>query len=269
MSIQDLVDRTYGPFPYRTDPEKVAEYALLCGADPSAGVPPALAGALLFSVTPALLGDPEAADDMQSVIHGDQSFTWHRPMAFGEELAVTGTLTRARERGGVWFTSFEMSVNAGDDEVVSGTSTFLMSGAGTAPAAATEEMEVPLPHAGSVSEVVGDLGDEEAVVGRFGASRSDLVRYAGASRDWNPIHWDHAAAVDAGLGGVVVHGLFQSGWLVEFARRAGMTTSSSKARYRRPLPAGRPVDVVGKRTDSGCSLALRDDEGDYVVVSID
>ena len=31
------------------------------------------------------------------------------------------------------------------------------------------------------------------------ASRADLVRYAGATRDWNPIHWDHDAAVAAGL----------------------------------------------------------------------
>lgn len=36
----------------------------------------------------------------------------------------------------------------------------------------------------------------------------DLVRYAGASGDFNPIHYDHHAARDAGLDGVIAHGLY-------------------------------------------------------------
>lgn len=42
-------------------------------------------------------------------------------------------------------------------------------------------------------------------------TRADLVRYAGASGDFNPIHWSDRAAVDLGLGGVIAHGLFTMG----------------------------------------------------------
>ncbi len=38
-------------------------------------------------------------------------------------------------------------------------------------------------------------------------TRADLVHYAGASGDRNPIHWSDVAAQDAGLPGVVAHGM--------------------------------------------------------------
>jgi acyl dehydratase len=38
--------------------------------------------------------------------------------------------------------------------------------------------------------------------------RSDLVRYAGASGDFNPIHWSDRVASSVGLPGVIAHGMF-------------------------------------------------------------
>lgn len=37
--------------------------------------------------------------------------------------------------------------------------------------------------------------------------RARLVRYAGASGDLNPIHWNERFAVEVGLPGVIVHGM--------------------------------------------------------------
>ncbi|CAG7579987.1 MaoC/PaaZ C-terminal domain-containing protein [Rhodococcus opacus] len=42
-------------------------------------------------------------------------------------------------------------------------------------------------------------------------TRGDLVRYAGASGDMNPIHFNDAAAEAAGLPGVLAHGMFTAG----------------------------------------------------------
>lgn len=39
-------------------------------------------------------------------------------------------------------------------------------------------------------------------------TRADLVRYAGASGDFNPIHYSDRAATDAGLPGVIAHGMY-------------------------------------------------------------
>jgi acyl dehydratase len=38
--------------------------------------------------------------------------------------------------------------------------------------------------------------------------RSDLVRYAGASLDFNPIHWNERVAQQVGLPDVIAHGMF-------------------------------------------------------------
>lgn len=42
-------------------------------------------------------------------------------------------------------------------------------------------------------------------------NRADLVRYAGASGDFNPIHWNERFAADVGLPGVIAHGMFTMG----------------------------------------------------------
>jgi acyl dehydratase len=42
---------------------------------------------------------------------------------------------------------------------------------------------------------------------RYGVTRADLVRYAGASGDFNPIHWSDRIAGQVGLPGVIAHGM--------------------------------------------------------------
>ncbi|MGH8869170.1 MAG: MaoC/PaaZ C-terminal domain-containing protein [Actinomycetes bacterium] len=41
----------------------------------------------------------------------------------------------------------------------------------------------------------------------FHLRRADLVRYAGASGDFNPIHWNDRVAAEVGLPGVIAHGM--------------------------------------------------------------
>ena len=41
----------------------------------------------------------------------------------------------------------------------------------------------------------------------FRVTRQDLVRYAGAAGDFNPIHWSDRVAATVGLPGVIAHGM--------------------------------------------------------------
>ncbi|MCY0876545.1 MAG: MaoC/PaaZ C-terminal domain-containing protein [Firmicutes bacterium] len=50
-------------------------------------------------------------------------------------------------------------------------------------------------------------GKELPVLTRGPVTRLDLVRYAGASGDFNPIHTVEEFAIEAGLGGVIAHGM--------------------------------------------------------------
>ena len=42
----------------------------------------------------------------------------------------------------------------------------------------------------------------------YAVTRADLVRYAGASGDRNPIHWSDRVATSVGLPGVIAHGMY-------------------------------------------------------------
>ncbi|MFE3073130.1 MaoC family dehydratase [Streptomyces sp. NPDC059247] len=44
--------------------------------------------------------------------------------------------------------------------------------------------------------------------GTFPVTRATLVQYAGASGDFNPIHWNEKFAVEVGLPDVIAHGMF-------------------------------------------------------------
>jgi acyl dehydratase len=58
---------------------------------------------------------------------------------------------------------------------------------------------------------VGDV----APVRRHTLTRTDLVRYAGASHDFNPMHHDEVAAQAAGLPSVFGHGMLSAAILAE------------------------------------------------------
>ena len=60
------------------------------------------------------------------------------------------------------------------------------------------------PHVDLTRVQVGDTLPEVAET----IERLDLVRYAGASGDFNPIHWDDEVARAVGLPGVIARGMY-------------------------------------------------------------
>lgn len=77
-------------------------------------------------------------------------------------------------------------------------------------------------------------------------SRADLVKYAGASGDFNPIHWNQDFARNVGLPNVIAHGMFTMGAAVglvtEWAGDAGAVVDY-QTRFTKPV-------VVPNRFDS-------------------
>jgi acyl dehydratase len=49
----------------------------------------------------------------------------------------------------------------------------------------------------------------------FTVTRADLVRYAGASGDFNVIHWNERIAKDVGLPNVIAHGMLTMGLAIQ------------------------------------------------------
>lgn len=113
---------------------------------------------------------------------------------------------------------------------------------------------------------------------RFGpVTRTDLVRYAGASGDFNPIHHDEGFAQSAGLPSVMAHGMFSAGLLASFVTRwfgAG-SVRRYKVRFLDRVWPGDVLDAYGEvirefMSDQGepraeLSLKLRRQDGTMVI----
>ncbi|MBK0422273.1 MaoC family dehydratase N-terminal domain-containing protein [Leucobacter sp. CSA2] len=81
--------------------------------------------------------------------------------------------------------------------------------------------------------------------------RDALVRYAGASGDFNPIHYRDDVATSVGLPGVLAHGMLTMGVAGSVATDwlgAAATVADFQARFTRPVPVqaegGAPLTVT-------------------------
>ncbi|CAM06039.1 MaoC dehydratase-like protein [Saccharopolyspora erythraea NRRL 2338] len=99
-------------------------------------------------------------------------------------------------------------------------------------------------------------------------TRADLVRYAGASGDFNPIHWNERFATEVGLPDVIAHGMLTmalAGRLVtEWTGDPGAIANYS-VRFTRPVVV--PDDGEGALVELSGKVAAKNDDG-TVKVSI-
>jgi acyl dehydratase len=263
--MASLEGKTFGPVPLRVCVDRISDFLAVTADDPARwteSAPPGWAAVCLFSIAPLLLNDP--ALTKRGVIHGDQRFSWSGPIPRDGELAVTGSVTRVRNRGGVTFVGFEFAATHEAQSLVTGGSTFLVSGA--APAAGDRlEEEEPGPEDRGANDLLVATGEFPDL--RRSASRADLIRYAAASHDWNPIHWDHGAARAAGLPGVVVHGLLQAAWLISAAASLRMLPAplvEASFRFRAPLRPAVTATMGGTVDGSTVNAILRAGEVELV-----
>ncbi|MFI9385276.1 MaoC family dehydratase [Kutzneria sp. NPDC052558] len=87
---------------------------------------------------------------------------------------------------------------------------------------------------------------DELPVKQVRVTRDNLVRYAGASLDFNPIHWNEKFAAEVGLPGVIAHGMLTMALanelVSEWAGDPGAIVETT-TKFTRPVPV--PNDGVG------------------------
>jgi len=257
-SLEHLVGRRYGPIELEADGSRVAAFVAATGDDPErwAGhAPPLFANAALFAAAPLFLEDPEVVPFTRSLIHSEQRFEWDRSLPRGESLEVSGVVESVRARGALHLVGF--ALEAGD--WLRGRSMFLLSDQPAAAAADSAEPGVTdRAEVGETSLVALPTAGQSLTPVGVSASRLDLVHYAAASGDFNPIHWDHAAAREAGLEGTIVHGLLMAAWFGRVACRHSVGVDplrSLRVRFRSPLRPAASALVTGEVGVVGDSTA--------------
>ena len=253
MGVTDLQGRSYHG-ELLMESGAVQTFVEVTGDDASRWAdvaPPSYAAAALFTVAPSFLWDPEAGSHSRILIHADQRFVMHRPWTIGEAVTIDATVDKIRMRGDVaWVTFSATAARKDGSPVLDSTSLFLMSA--NEPATDSEPQLEPEPMAkgrderATVSRLPSEPGDLAELY--KSASRSDLVRYAAASGDFNPLHWDHDVALAAGLPRIVCHGLLSASWALQQAARHApgpLPVTEARFRFKQPLLAGDQAVIRG------------------------
>lgn len=143
MVNPDIQGRVYPPTqPYLVGREKVREFAraVLSSTslhhDPEAAraagytdvvAPPTFPIVLQDFTLQQLLADTDAAVDFSRVVHGDQRFSYSRPIVAGDELVGTMTVTSVKQLGGNSMVTSSTEIVDGDGaHVVTAISTLVV-----------------------------------------------------------------------------------------------------------------------------------------------
>jgi acyl dehydratase len=97
-----LKGRTFPPTPpYTVSEERVLEFARATGSTYDGNAAPATFPIVVaFAAMTALMEDPSVGISLHHVVHGDQRFTYTRPVVAGDTLTATLTVDTLRQMGG-------------------------------------------------------------------------------------------------------------------------------------------------------------------------
>jgi len=128
----EYVGRVFGPTkPYEVSRVKIADFAGAIGEpselcrDPEAAIkagypdviaPPTFAMVIAMASTATVEADPGLGLDYSRVVHGEQSFSYSRPLHAGDVVVATSTVESIRALGGMsmMVTSTDISTTGGD-----------------------------------------------------------------------------------------------------------------------------------------------------------
>ena len=122
---------TYPPVRFEVDASRVRAFADAVG-HLGPGVPPTIVTVPEIAAgLDHVVSDPRLGIDLARVLHGEQEYTWSRPVVVGETLTAAATIESVRDRGGVRFVVLGTQVRDGAGELVaSGRTTLIVRGDG-------------------------------------------------------------------------------------------------------------------------------------------
>jgi N-terminal half of MaoC dehydratase len=122
MTDERLVGRRYETRPFEVTEASIRAYMDAVGDtndDGTLQAPPTYAMVYGYEAYWQLWQDQEVAMDVAHLVHGEQRFTFHRPVRPGDTITTTGRLTGVTKRGEMELVSFEVMAKDAADRPVS------------------------------------------------------------------------------------------------------------------------------------------------------
>lgn len=228
----------------RSDPDRLAAYARVCGFTLRNQLPATYPHVLAFPLHMALMTDSAFPFGAVGLVHIENRIQQHEPIGLDQQfdLRVSATPLKQHPKG----KSFSILTDAlVDGRVVwSESSTMLRRGSSTAPGTASEkdsQNTSPKPSAATASQwcLPGDLGR----------------RYAAVSGDRNPIHMHALSAKLFGFPTAIAHGMWSLARCL--AALEGELPESFTVQVRFGAPILLPAKVSFTETASGEGIQIR------------
>lgn len=130
MTDPRWVGRSYETAPFEVTEPSIRDYMNAVGdlhEDKELIAPPTYAIVYSFDAFWQLWTDQEVALDVVHLVHGEQRFTFHRPVRPGDRIRTTGRITGINPRGDMELVTFELtSKDERDDPVSEGSALFII-----------------------------------------------------------------------------------------------------------------------------------------------
>jgi hypothetical protein len=115
-----LAGRTFPPTtPYDVSRHKIEEFAAATGSTYSGGPAPATFPIVVaFQAMTDLMNDPTVGIELHHVVHGEQRFSYERPVVAGDTLSATLTVETLRQIGGADIIGTRSEITDADGDLV-------------------------------------------------------------------------------------------------------------------------------------------------------
>ncbi|SHN28404.1 MaoC family dehydratase [Cryptosporangium aurantiacum] len=223
----------------RVDPERLAEYARVCGFGLGSTLPGTYPHVLAFPLAIALMSEPGFPFPLPGIVHIANTITQLRPIGTGEPLTFTvGAQNLRPHRRGRQF-DIVTEARVGDERVWHGTATYLRRGSGDETAAGPASDAVVVPPT-AVWRVSGGCGRA----------------YGAASGDRNPIHLYPLTAKLFGFPRAIAHGMWVKARCLAALGGRLPDAYTVDVRFGKPVLLPATVDFGAKASGGGWDLSV-------------
>ncbi len=224
---------------------------------PDGVAPPLFAVKILAGPIGRLLLHRDLGMNLLRMLHGEQAFTFLKPLRYGQNVIPTATITGFREVGTGDILDMSLDIRTESSEkLLTGFSSFFLTkdggGKGAGKKAVPDAAPFPADAPGRFSH-------------SFESEKNQPARYAAASGDRNPIHTTKIAARLGGLPRPIMHGLCMmamAGREVLAMQNADPTSLRELSlRFARPaFPGSRYVILGANAAGSGVDFVVLDEK---------
>lgn len=238
------------------DRRHLAEYAQVCGFPVADALPPTYPHVLAFPLQVALMAGRHFPLPLAGLVHVRNTITVHRRIDAAERLTVRVHAERLAAHPKGAQVDLVARIEAGDEPVWEGRSTYLSRGAS---APETAEHAPPQPQG------IEEDGPVTAVW-RVGADTGR--RYAGVSGDVNPIHLHPLTARAFGFPRAIAHGMWTAAHALAALQGRLPAALTYDVAFGKPLLLPSTVELRTRPTAGGWDVDVRSKRGPHLTGTV-